>query len=708
MSAELDIVSILVVAASENQAEILNALLRAHGIAVRPAWVNTLPEWRTRRESGLDPEVVFYFADRDDPPLADVIEEAAKEAVPVIVVAREPDASESARALDAGAADWVTTDEGDRMAAVLRRERARRAAARRLLELERDAAQDRARLHGLIAESQDAIATVHDGVVVEANPAWAARFGHSDAAALAGTPIMDLFAPESQKALKHALRAASRQRGASGETLTLVTRDPDGNERPAAVEFAAVTHHGQELLEVTLKGEASSDEIQSRLHELEEENLRLQEEIGQIGRCEAGRNVLRPAEFAPLASEHLSRPASGALRALVAFRPADAGDARRLFGPLGMAQAGTDLSRTLAPLLEPGDLATRVNDMSLLALIERPSAEAVEQWAKTVLGALHEHIFEAGARSGHLAFVAGYSRPERLRRLDTLCRQALEAAQGTAGSVGRAATQQTAGTVEHKDSEWSTFIPEAFRERRFMIALQPVEDLAKGIKHYVASPRLLDRDGKEIGPESFYAPAERCGLLDNLERRLVGYALVAEMHLQRNGETGRMLVPLSGGAMGDAVLPALLSSLAKHPMAREVAGNLVLELALDEVTDSVRDAERFGREIARLGCGLGLREFVPNGPVNRLIDDLPLATLRLAPEITAGLAENSELAGWVHESAARASARKTTVIASAVSDANTMALLYNLGVGTIEGPVIGEPRLFSPAAAEENMIGELG
>lgn len=703
---EVDIVSVLVIAASENQTEILNALVRAQGTAVRTAWARSLEDWRQRKAAGAEPEVVFYFSDLDQPTLDETLAEAAPEATPVIVVGREYSSPAAAAAIDAGAADFVSTDDGNRVAAVLRRECRRRGNARRLLELERQVAQERERLHGLIAGSQNAIAHVHDGVVVDINPAWAERFGYPGTDALSGVPVMDLVADSSRKALKGALRTLERD--GEGSRQTLVLRGADGGEQAVEAELAAVESNGQALVEVKIEGSPKDDEVELRVRELEERIERFDEDARRNERYEADENVMRPAAFAPLASERLMRPLSGTRRAIVAFQPADIGEARRLFGPLGVAQIGPTLSAALSPCLAEGDMATRVHDLALLCLVERTSVEELESWAKSTVDTVSARIFEAGGRSGHLALAAGYAGADRLRRLDALCRQALGAMAGAApGSVSRARTEPKGEGGEQRDTKWEEFIPEALRERRFAIAMRPIEELARGAKLFAVGPRLLDRDGKEVGPELFYGAARRIGLLENLDRRLVGYAFVAQMHMQHNGDASRMLVPLSAAAMEDGGIPALVSTLAERTQARAVAKRLVLEFATEEVSARVRAAERFAREIGRLGCRIGLREFVPNGSAERLIDDLPLASLRLAAAVTESLSADEALAARVRALNERAAHHDTLVIASAVADANTMALLYNLGVGTIEGPVIGEPRLFTPSAGEEPLFGDL-
>ena len=61
-----------------------------------------------------------------------------------------------------------------------------------------------------LAGSEDAFAHIQEGILVEANPAWAELFGHPDADALQGQPVMDFFDSGNQAALKGALVACEK------------------------------------------------------------------------------------------------------------------------------------------------------------------------------------------------------------------------------------------------------------------------------------------------------------------------------------------------------------------------------------------------------------------------------------------------------------------------------------------------------------------
>lgn len=703
MSETLDIIPILVVADSQNKAEMLNGLLRGEGLAVHPVWTAGVADWEAHAKT---PDAVFYFADVTEPTLEEVVSAAQGIATPVIVIAGGAAKVQAAEALNAGAAAWVPADNAPLLAASLRRERRYRSMFARLKAAEEEMEHGRQRLRALVAGSQDALAYVHEGVIVEGNPAWTERFGYPQPDALTGLPIMDLFAAGSQGALKEALKSAAK-RGARVDPCKLTALKAGGGEFEADVEIASVEIEGERQLQLLIHGAGEAhSEIGLQFEELEARNRELEEELHRLQQAEGGSRLLWPGTFSPVAAERVTRPLAGSVRAVVVLRPANHDEAAATFGPLGMAEAGAGIATTVSPLLEDDDIATRVDGLTLVALVNRPDEAGVQDWAQSLVKALGEHIFEANNRSSHIGFTAGYATVDRVRRLDALTRQALDAASGSAGSVNRSQAGASSAATETDDAGWAAMIQEALDERRFAIALRPIEDLSQGAKLYEATPRLLDREGKEIAPTAFLAAAERLDLINPIQRRLLGHVFIAVLRLLKAGDEARLITPLSAAAMADKALSNLLLSLVQRTRARLPAKSLILELSLEEAGSRLREAEEFAAAAAKLNCGLGLREYVPGETANKLLEHLSLDTLRLSPAVVARLASDEATAERVRTLAKTLGEKKCRVIASGVADANMMALLYNLGIGTIEGPAIGEPELFSPIATETSVLKE--
>lgn len=563
----------------------------------------------------------------------------------------------------------------------------------RILELERAVGHLQARLRDAISSSPEAIAYLEDGVVVRANPAWAACFGFGNADSVAGLPLMDLFAESGRSALKDALQSAARA-DPGAPPLSLELQTEIAGESPLIVELSPLPGSVPGRLQIAVHGKGASAETGTQIEALEREQSRLATAVQTLDGDKRQTSVVPPLAFASAAAERLNRPLGGSIRALVALRPVDLAQASRILGPLGIAAVGGDVSGILAPILAEGDVATRLDDLNVLALVARPDEASVREWIESTLRVLGSHIFEAEPHSTHIGFVGGYATADGIRQLEALVRLAIQEAKGMENTVHRANPETQVPATETAKVSWDVFIPEAFQDRRFAIALTPIQDLARGSTFYEAGPRLLDRGGREIHAVAFYRPAADLGLLTNVERRFLGYAFVAQMQLQLAGKSTRMLVPLSAGALDDPGLPALLRSLDSEPEARSAMETLVIELEENDIVGRIRDVERMSAELAQLGCGIGIRGFVPSRSAERLLDDLHFATLRLAPELVEQLAGDEALRNFLSVIAQRCREAGTVVIASNVPNPDAMAMLYNLGIGTVEGPMVGPQSLY--------------
>lgn len=447
---------------------------------------------------------------------------------------------------------------------------------------------------------------------------------------------------------------------------------------------------------------ATELELQSVERNRQRDHLAI--EIQALDHPEQATGVLSPATFAPVAADRLRRPLNGSTHALVAFKPVDPTEALRVLGPLGAAEVRGEISALISPKLNDGDVATRLDNLNILVLVDRTDEESLHKWIESLLHTIGAHIFETYSRSARLGFVAGYATVNRVRHLETLVQQALQVAEGPQGTVHCGDQEAPPPDTQIAGISWDVFLPEALQERRVAVALKPIEELASGSKLYEATPRLLDRAGSEINAEIFLPPARQLGLLNRIERRLLCYAYAAQLSLQRSGKSARVLVPLSAGALDDPELPAFLRSLGSHSDARVAMRSLVIEFDQEDIAGRIRDVERLGREVRDLGCALGIRGFNATRAAEQLLDIVPFATVRLASELIERLGSDEALRSSLRAVADHCAKASIVLIASDVPDANAIAMLYNLGIGTVEGPVIGKPTLFTSATAEEEPL----
>ena len=190
----------------------------------------------TRSPSAIEehaPELLCFFPDSLPAPIRAIakIKQHAAGTVPLVVVSKAAQETDIAEALLAGAQDLVSLGQTDRLRSVAERELRAFRLERALNETLFSANQYKKQLKAFMAGSVDAIAHVQEGILVDANQAWADLLGHPSAEALFGAPLMDLFDAGSKAALKGALVACGRGQW-SGESIKVVA--DHGRRRQAA------------------------------------------------------------------------------------------------------------------------------------------------------------------------------------------------------------------------------------------------------------------------------------------------------------------------------------------------------------------------------------------------------------------------------------------------------------------------------------------
>jgi PAS domain-containing protein len=132
--------------------------------------------------------------------------------VPLIAVRERVDEDIIGADMAQGARDTVSLQQPSRLQAVIARELRAFRLERALTSTLRASQDYRSQLEVVLQRSNDAIAQIQEGILVDANAAWLELFGFAEASGLIGQPVMDLFEDSTHAALKAALTACLQGR----------------------------------------------------------------------------------------------------------------------------------------------------------------------------------------------------------------------------------------------------------------------------------------------------------------------------------------------------------------------------------------------------------------------------------------------------------------------------------------------------------------
>ena len=670
-------VPLIVVSATRDPVDRLNGVLRQAGIAVRCNWVKDLQEVGDM-VAQLAPELLIACmpAAGEVQALAGIRDRVA-EPVPILVVRDTLDEAMMATDLAAGAADTTTFGHPDRLQVVVGRALRLRSLERLLHQTLRDSQHYRSQLEMVRQRSDDAIALVHDGILVSANASWLELFGIQDASAVVGHPVMDLFDESAHASLKAALTACAQGQW-KDHTLRTEGRLADGGLVPFDLALARGDFEGESCVQLIV--DAGKGDAHALERDLEEAAQR-DPSTGWLAR----RHLLNSIQA------RLKIPVSAGQRYVVCIRPDGFGTIERELGMLPSEQFLTALTSLIRPMLAPNDLAGRLGGDRLLLLLERGNLRDLEAWCENVVSRISHNEFRFDGTTIKATCAIGVSVVGAgANELNALCQQALAALRvGRERGGNQTVIFESADAdarVQSYDEVWVRHINAALQDNRFRLLQLPVASLSGSAQNiFDIVVRMLDNNRKEILPSEFMPAAARNQLMPAIDRWIINAALA----LVVANSPDLLFVRVSGDLWLDARFPEWL----QHGLEATGADPRRLCLQVEErvASANVEQVAKTATAVRDLNVRFALEHFGSSARCDQLFERIPMDFIKIDGALMQGLASNAAVQRRVREVVLAASKRNVQTVAERVEDANTMAVVWQLGVQFIQGYLVNVP-----------------
>jgi PAS domain S-box-containing protein len=234
--------------------------------------------------------------------------------------------------------------------------------------------------------------------------------------------------------------------------------------------------------------------------------------------------------------------------------------------------------------------------------------------------------------------------------------------------------------------DWSIRVREAVRESKLVLHAQPILDLATNEVHQEELlVRMRGGRGLEdlVMPGEFLPPAERFGLVQEIDRWVVGEAV-------KLAKTRSVEVNLSGKSIGDSELIKYIETQVRGQ--RVDPANLIFEVTETAAAENLEVARDFAWRMRGLGCGFALDDFGTGYGTFAYLKHLPVTFIKIDIEFVRYLAIDPSDQKIVKSIIAVAKNFGVATIAEGVEHQTTLDLLRELGVDYAQGFLIGEPK----------------
>jgi EAL domain-containing protein (putative c-di-GMP-specific phosphodiesterase class I)/GGDEF domain-containing protein len=417
----------------------------------------------------------------------------------------------------------------------------------------------------------------------------------------------------------------------------------------------------------------------------------LSRQLDEALQFDAGTGLLKRPAFFEHASAHASNTLKAGLRALLFVEPDGLGALEGDLGALAVEDLLEAVGQLLHSLLQPGDIAGRVTARGFALLVERGNGRDLDAWVGRVLQRIAEHVFHVGERSVSITCSAGAtllnSQGEVLQApLESSIKATRAAAAAGGNRLLRPDQPGEKPDLEEADRAWATRIRSALMANRFRLVQQPIASLVgDGEAMFDLVVRMLDDKGNEVLPSEFLAAAQRTDLMKNIDRWVLG----AAMSFCAARKPHRVFVRLSRDSMRDQTLGTWLQQQLKASGVD--AGRVVFELGEALVTTHLKEMKELQALVQPLGFELAIENFGSGRDPAQLLSHVAVNYVKIDGALMQGLANDRLLQEQVKVLVQQARAQGVTTIAERVEDANTMAVLWQLGIEFIQGYFVSSP-----------------
>ena len=676
--AEQSAIPLIVLTRHQDNVEAINSTLRNAGLPAHCHWIRTLNDLGDALAQ-IGPQLLIAFVGPDTSDTTKVMAVVTQfnAGVPVLIGRDQVDEDIIAAVMQEGARDAVTLMNPVRLKAVVARELEAHKQARSLSNTLHSAREYRAQLKSFMAGSADAIAYVQEGILVDANPAWGELYGYAELDGLVGMPLMDIFDPSAHAALKGALVACTQGKW-SNHSLRAAALLNGGGTVPLDIELSIAEFDGEPAVRLCVPSQ-------------QKDSGNLDQQLTDALEHDAATGTLQRKFFVQWLKESLAQPIKAGVRHLVSIQPDQLAAISDEIGPLHFEEFIGQFAGILNELRQPNDLIGRFGDANFMLLMERGTTRDIETWGRHLNQKVSSQVLRVGDKQISCTCTLGIGmvdarNPDAAAAITDAIAARLNGHEAGGNRVHLIDHLEEDTRREAADEIWVKRIKAALMENRFRLMQQPVASLLGGESGmYDVLVRMIDEQGQELLPGEFMAAAERNDLMKNIDRWIIG----AAMSVCASRKVSRLFVRLSKDSMRDKSLLQWLTNQLKA--ARIDPSHIVFQISEQNATEYLADVTELSAGLRKIGFLFAIEHFGTGRDPQRLLAHLPLNFVKIDGTLMQGLAVDQNQQQKVREFVDQARSRSIGTIAERVEDANTMAVLWQLGIEFIQGYFVNEP-----------------
>ena len=680
-------INLIVIDDSFDTEEKIISTLRNDGIAARSIRVED-DEDLIAALSKKEPDLVLYTKGMELISLRDTCECIRSKLngtpVPVIAVQRIDDEVSTVEAMNDGAADLSSYTNMDHLRLVIRRELTALHNWRRMHALQAAMSESERRCESLLDSSRDAIAYVHEGMHVYSNDSYLEMFGFEQSDELEGMPILDMVSPNDRDKFKAFLREYTTGDNRVENHQTHLIK-PDGTEFEGEMEFSPASIDGEPCIQVIIRKEDVNAE------ELEKQLLLLSQK-DQLTGLYNRQYCLDTLENTLSHCEHEDCTA-----ALLEIELDSYEEIKNRIGVVGADKLIEAAARALEKVTHEGDVLARYMHSSYTIIAYKVDSQDVQAYASQIQDAISDMDVDIEEENISTTCSVGIAMIDKdspetneiLSRAEKAAAEALE--QG--GNQFKVYVPKEGELTRHEiDARFKEQLTSALKNDQFILHYQPIISLHGDTdERYEVFVRMATDDSDElIMPQDFLPAAERIGMAIAIDRWVLYRTIQVLCKRWQEGKHTRFFIKLSAPSLKDETLIEWLQFQIKEKGLPE--NSLLFEVKETVAVTNLKHTRKLAQQLRSISCGLVLDDFGSGANPFQLLEHIDCDYIRMGRNFMEGLTENTQHQEAIKQIASRVSEMNKLTIAQFVQDANSLSILWGMGINFIQGYFLQEPQ----------------
>ncbi len=676
-------IDLLILDSSANSAETYTSTIRNAHLVVHPEVISDQGELLDYLEASK-PDLILFAAAEGSFDFESTVNICLKslEGVPLIVINKDMPADMLLASMRGGVRDIVAHDDTEHLQLVVTREVGDLQVQQALTQAQAMLKEAEDRCTSLIESSMDAIAYIHEGMHMYANPIYLEMFGYVDMDDIEGLPILDMISKDSLGQFKQFLKNL----GNESCELELKCQNSNGQPFDAMLEFSPAAYDSEPCTQIIIRNFSSAKV--------------LEESIAQLSELDSHTGLPNRQNFISELDERLESCSASSDSYSLLYLSIDG--FQEIRSDKGLASSDT-LLKVVAEVLTNDvgeqEFLARFGDHTFIIASNKDSSLEVEALAEQLRLAVENHPFDIDGEAVNLTTSVGIALLDKeVKDGQDFINNAYEACDKARASGGNQISLFDAGemspsygeTTSGDETRINELIQHALANDRFKLAFQPIVSLqGDSRENYAILTRLLDHNDEEILPEHFMSHAEKANQMADIDRWVIKSA-INEVVAQRNqGRKVNFFINLSAAALQDEGLLLHVCDCLRSAQAK--GAWLTFQIKEDDIRAHINAAKQLIEGLTKIKCLLAIDQFGMHKNTDSLLKHFPVEFVKFDLELMDDLATKQDKQDTLNELNSLALSHNAKTVAMGVEDANSLAVLWTVGVNYIQGYFLQEP-----------------